>query len=116
MKLKYFSTREFTNYENMDKDFLVWLDDLREAYGKPIKINSSYRDPNHNEAVGGVRKSAHTEIPCKSVDIHISGSRDRLALITHAIGMGCVRIGIGETFVHLDFSTSQPQNVMWDYY
>lgn len=116
MKLEYFSKEEFDNYDNMDTEFLLWLDDVRDMYGKAIRINSSYRDPNHNETVGGVKASAHTEIPCKAVDIHIDGSQDRFVLIGIAISMGCPRIGVGETFVHLDFSKDKPQNVMWDYY
>ena len=36
------------------------LDSLREEFGKPIYINSFYRDAYHNERVGGVNKSNHT--------------------------------------------------------
>lgn len=35
------------------------LDPLREAYGKPIKVNSGYRCPNLNKAVGGSATSQH---------------------------------------------------------
>ena len=35
------------------------LDPLREKYGKPIKVNSGYRCPNHNLAVGGSMQSQH---------------------------------------------------------
>lgn len=35
------------------------LDPLREAYGKPIYINSGYRCPELNKAVGGVSNSEH---------------------------------------------------------
>ena len=35
------------------------LDSLREKYGKPIKVNSGYRCPNHNLAVGGAMQSQH---------------------------------------------------------
>lgn len=35
------------------------LDPLREKYGKPIKVNSGYRCPNHNLAVGGATQSQH---------------------------------------------------------
>lgn len=37
------------------------LDPLREAYGKPIYINSGYRCPALNKAVGGVDNSFHTK-------------------------------------------------------
>ena len=35
------------------------LDPLREAYGKPIVVNSGYRCPKHNKEVGGVNGSQH---------------------------------------------------------
>lgn len=35
------------------------LDPLREAYGKPIKVNSGYRCPKLNKAVGGSATSQH---------------------------------------------------------
>lgn len=35
------------------------LDPLREAYGKPIYVNSGYRSPELNKAVGGVSNSQH---------------------------------------------------------
>ena len=35
------------------------LDPLREKYGKPIRVNSGYRCPNHNLAVGGATQSQH---------------------------------------------------------
>lgn len=35
------------------------LDELREYYGKPIFINSSYRSPEYNKAVKGKPKSLH---------------------------------------------------------
>ena len=35
------------------------LDPLREKYGKPIRVNSGYRCPNHNLKVGGDTGSQH---------------------------------------------------------
>lgn len=37
------------------------LDPLRQAYGKPIKVNSGYRSKALNKAVGGVSNSQHLE-------------------------------------------------------
>lgn len=114
--IRHFKPREFADFDKMDPEFLEWLDHLRETYGKPIRINSSYRDPLHNEAVGGVTRSAHTEIPCKAVDIHCTSSAERMKLVELALELHCRRIGIGSNFVHLDFSTEKPDNVMWTYY
>ena len=35
------------------------LDPVREAWGKPIRVNSGYRCPQLNKAVGGVANSQH---------------------------------------------------------
>lgn len=35
------------------------LEPLRQAYGKPLRVNSGYRCPPLNEAVGGVSSSQH---------------------------------------------------------
>ena len=35
------------------------LDPLREKYGKPIRVNSGYRCPNHNQKIGGATGSQH---------------------------------------------------------
>lgn len=37
----------------------VVLDPLREAYGKPIRVNSGYRSEGLNIVVGGARNSQH---------------------------------------------------------
>lgn len=43
------------------------LDPLREQYGKPIYVNSGYRCPSLNKAVGGVSTSQH--VTGQAVDI-----------------------------------------------
>ena len=45
--------------ENMTRLITVVLDPLREAYGQPITVNSGYRCPALNKAVGGVKSSQH---------------------------------------------------------
>ena len=51
------------------------LDPIREAWGQPLVVNSGYRSPQLNAAVGGVPTSAHMD-GC-AVDIAISGWSDR---------------------------------------
>jgi len=45
--------------DNLTKLVDKILDPLREAYGKPIKVNSGYRCPKLNRAVGGSATSQH---------------------------------------------------------
>ena len=46
------------------------LDPLREAYGKPIYINSGYRCPELNKAVGGVSTSEHQSGRAADIGTH----------------------------------------------
>lgn len=46
------------------------LDPLREAYGKPIYVNSGYRCPELNKAVGGVSTSEHQSGRAADIDTH----------------------------------------------
>ncbi len=45
--------------DNMERLIERVLDPLRETYGKPIRVNSGYRCPELNRAVGGSRTSDH---------------------------------------------------------
>lgn len=46
------------------------LDPLREWYGKPIYVNSGYRCPKLNKAVGGVKNSQHLTGQAADIDVH----------------------------------------------
>ena len=43
----YFNESEFNHYDKMEPVLLDKLDEMREAYGKPIIITSDYRGPDH---------------------------------------------------------------------
>lgn len=45
--------------ENMTRLINIVLDPLREAYGEAITVNSGYRSPALNKAVGGAKNSQH---------------------------------------------------------
>lgn len=57
------------------------LDPLREKYGKPISVNSGFRCPVHNRAVGGVVNSQH--IKGEAVDIHCDDNHKIAEIIEH---------------------------------
>lgn len=104
-RLKYFKPYEFVMgdvnvYHRMNKDFLYMLDDLREAVGFSIFINSSYRDEVYNESVGGVPGSKH--LLGIAVDIHIEDGATRAKIVAEALRLGFNGIGIGKNFMHLD--------------
>ena len=79
------------------------LQPLRDAYGKPMKVNSGYRCPQLNAAVGGVPTSQH----CKgeAADIHTGNHTEsyrlaRLAKTTPAIMREIDQMILYPTFVH----------------
>lgn len=119
---RYFSESEFRRCEppcsekDMDACFLSRLDKARERAGIPFVLNCAYRSADWDKEKGRSGKGAHTEIPCKCVDIRCSTSQNRLKIIKALLDEGFVRIGIGKTFVHVDASESLPQDVMFDYY
>jgi len=88
---------------------------LRDYLGKPIKVNSAYRSPEHNASVGGVKTSQH--ILGKAADIAIKGMPTDILYqyIEDAISNGEMLqggLGLYDTFVHYDIRGTKAR---WDY-
>jgi uncharacterized protein YcbK (DUF882 family) len=103
----------------MDDDFMWRLQDLREAYGKPMKITSGYRCPNHPIEAGKTKPGAHAS--GRAVDIAVSRG-EAYALLRLAMRMGFTGIGVQQKgdgrFIHLDDLTSKegwPRPTIWSY-
>ena len=90
MKHKYFSIAEMTASEtakqrkidntpnaiqlaNLD-ELMTVLDQIRAAYGKPIRVTSGFRCEVLNKAVGGVKTSAH--LYGYAADLQVTGDLD----------------------------------------
>lgn len=94
---------------------------LREWYNKPMTVNSWYRSPSYNKAIGGAPKSKHMD--CIATDIalpkeyasfskerkeqFISNMREKWFQLCE-IGGG---FGIYKTFMHFD---SRAEQTTWD--
>lgn len=120
--LRHFEQSEFAFPHLMHRDFMNWLDELRDRVGMPMVITSSHRTPEHNAKVGGAKDSAHTDVPCRAVDIgerpradDPNWNRTRWAIVTTAIAMGCRRIGTyADGSLHLDMThDKRPADRMW---
>lgn len=133
------SPDDSTSWRLVDRDFLLKLTELRVRYNKPIIPTSVFRTAQHNSFVGGVSKSAHllgmaADLPVSWGDNKITleslesceTSRERwdklskkevptTELIQAAIDVGFNRIGIGNTFIHIDSDKSKAKNVVWIY-
>jgi len=99
--------------ELMDSIFLELLDKARAYAGIPFYITSGYRTGEHNKKVGGVKDSAHRYgLAC---DIACSDSVERFKILEALLYVGFNRIGIHQSFIHVDLSTSRSQFVCWTY-
>lgn len=90
----------------LDDEFMDKLQALRVEYGKPMKVTSGYRCPEHNSTVSSTGYSGpHTT--GRAVDIACAGL-DAYNLVYTAIKHGFTGIGIAQKgphesrFIHLD--------------
>lgn len=110
-KIGYFDTHEFACKDGSDSPWPTVVNPqlidlcnrIREAYGKPLVVNSGYRSEAHNAKVGGAKGSLHVQgqaadlAPLKK-DIDWIPFLHRLALnINHNGG-----VGLYDNFVHVD--------------
>jgi uncharacterized protein YcbK (DUF882 family) len=92
------------------------LQAMRDAYGKPLRINSGARCLKHNTAIGSTPTSSH--VTGMAYDISIAGLSDSEVLYIAFLGgkAGFHRIAINRraNFIHLDDDTSKPTK-FWSY-
>ena len=126
----YFSWSEFdqkgipcSGKDNMDRDFVKWLDDLRGLCGFPFFVTSAYRSPEYNSQVSSTGPNGpHTT--GKAVDIAVKGD-EALTVIKHATELGVRGLGVKQKgphssrFIHLDMledhETKGPRPWVWSY-
>ncbi len=88
----------------IDPKLVEYLQNIRDNFGKPVKISSAYRCQIHNPKVGGVKSSLH--LKGMAADITIEGvSPAEVAKYAECIGVK--GIGLYDTskdghFVHID--------------
>lgn len=102
--LKWFTPREIASKGNgsllVNIDALLRLDAMRERIGKPMIINSAYRDPLYNAKVGGAPMSMHKF--GRAFDVSLSGHH-KSDLIRMAREVGFTGFGVNyRTFLHID--------------
>lgn len=116
MTYKFFRLEEFncthTNRNEMDHEFLVKLDELREKVGFPFRITSGYRDATHPAEARKAQPGTGTHCQGIAADIAVSNGFERMNIVHEAIKMG-FSIGVARTFVHVDNRKTTP--VMWTY-
>jgi zinc D-Ala-D-Ala carboxypeptidase len=101
------------SYKYMSVPFLNKLTKALEIAAIGFKISSGYRTPEHNEKVGGVKESSHTN-GC-AVDIYAPTSRQKYIIINALLQAGFNRIGVAKNFIHVDNDASKNEDVIWTY-
>ena len=110
-RLREFASKDGADEVLIDDDLLKLLENIRaEAGGKAITINSGYRSPAHNKAVGGVANSQH--VKGTAADIVVEDT-DPLTVGQIAEYLLDDRGGIGvyQTFTHVDTRANRSR---WD--
>jgi len=122
-------TKNFTKREFKSKDGSAMPDDvlanikelasnlqvLRDFLGEPIRINSAYRSPAHNKAIGGVKNSQHILGRAADIKVRDIETKDLYLIIESLIIDGKMKdggLGLYDTFVHYDIRGSKAR---WDY-
>lgn len=124
MKLAHFSISEFDSPDAagsgrfMDQDFLRRLDSARASAGIPFVISSGFRTPEHHDSLTGKgyatsKTSAH--LKGLAADIVCHTSHDRWIILQALFREGFNRVGIGESFVHVDADCSKAAELIWVY-
>ena len=86
--------------DNLEELATVILEPVRERLGKPIVVNSGFRCPIHNRAVGGATASQHMK--GEAADLRIDGKPEVLAKTIVANGKWDQLI-LYPTFVHVSW-------------
>jgi zinc D-Ala-D-Ala carboxypeptidase len=108
-KWRFFSDAEV---EGLKEDLIYKLDRAREFYGHPLIITSGYRDPAHNESVGGVSDSSHCSGQAVDLKAPIDPEmREKLAWSLGAAGFK--RIGSYNKHFHVDTDRDKPTPAFW---
>lgn len=122
--MRYFNYIEFDSPDllgsgrNMDPKILEMLDLAREKFDKPIRITSGYRTKEYNEELKarGYKASPNSShLKGLAVDIHCVNSKDRFELVDILLDVGFNRIGIANTFIHVDIDKDKPSHLIWTY-
>lgn len=115
MELKYFKVSDFdcqeTGENEMNKEFLLKLDALREACGFPFIITSGYRSPKHSIEARKATPGTHAQ--GIAADVMVTNGAQRYLIQQKAYELGFSGIGIDKNFVHVDIRETTP--VSWSY-
>ena len=101
---------------DMDPAFMAALQRVREAYEKPMRVNSGFRCHEYDKSIGG----AGVHPTGLAADIAVSGE-DAYHLLKYAIEIGMTGKGIKQhgpyvgRFLHMDMMDGPMRPRIWSY-
>jgi uncharacterized protein YcbK (DUF882 family) len=100
----------------MQSGFLEKLQALRTSYGKPMRITSGYRCPNHPIEAKKPTPGVHST--GRAADVAVRGM-EAYRLVQLAFEHGFTGIGVQQKgdgrFIHLDDSPTESRPMIWSY-
>ena len=105
-KVSEFACKDGSDKVLIDTELINLLQRIRDHFGKPVTINSAYRNATYNAKIGGVSNSQHTK--GTAADIVVSGVSPK-KVAQYAEYIMPQKGGIGEygTFTHVDVRDSR---------
>lgn len=122
-KYKNFSPKEFScshcGANEMRVEFMDRLQNLRNAFNKPMSVSSGYRCPRHPIEAAKAKPGAHASGMAADILVHGADAHRllQLALELGFTGVGVQQKGMGR-FLHLDTlpnSSDTPRPTVWSY-
>ena len=106
---------------NIDPGFLSKIDEARGDAGVPFHINSGCRCVGHDrslhmgEVAAGAYNATSSHIKGLALDIRAKSDEARYRIVKSLLKCGFRRMGIANTFIHVDDDPDKPQDVCWLY-
>jgi len=115
--IKHFEAKEFAckccGDLRISAELVILLDNIREALGMPLVVNSGYSCRSHNDEAWGSPSSSYRKGLAAS--IRAPNPRVRFLLLRALLLAGIERIGIARNFIHVDLDPDKPPKVAWHY-
>ena len=124
MKFNNFSYDEFDSPlqegsgQLVSDELISMLDYARDLAGVPFKISSGYRIEADIERLlkAGYKVSRNSShLKGLAADIVCTSSTDRYNMLDALMKAGFNRIGIADTFIHVDIDPDKPPFMIWTY-
>lgn len=105
-KVKEFACRDGSQVVFIDEYLVSILDILRNQIGKPVHVNSGYRTPTRNKAVGGAKYSYHMRGMAADIRVNDMSAKEVANKLNKIVPAECGII-VYNNWVHFDVRKSK---------